>query len=134
MSAGYRYRKRACSKPLAFSRPRAKTKAGHALPGADRRALADRLLLPAPGVQRKTRNGAACVLDEFELIPGQQLSPIAAADEIRLRLGRERLYVATRAKMQDQRFAIDSDYGLAPRRDLVSPRVLGEGRRREPEP
>src|SRR5260370_26294332 len=42
--------------------------------------------------------------------------------------------VPSRAQMQGQRSAIDGDDGLAFGRDLVSPRVLGEGLRSEPEP
>src|SRR5258708_34921791 len=67
-------------------------------------------------------------------MPSQHLSPIAARNEGGFRLGREDLYVPTRVKMQDQRFAIDGDHGLASLRDLVSPRVLCEGLRSEPEP
>src|SRR2546425_2107229 len=100
-------------------------------------ALADRLLLAElsvaetrtrSGAQSKTGDGAARVLDEFDLIPEQ------CCHEAGFRLGREGLDLPTRAKMQDQQFAVDGDHGLASRCELVSPGVPGESLRSEAEP
>src|SRR5438876_987890 len=100
-------------------------------------AFADRLLLAEwpvaeartrSGAQSKAGDGAAGVLDEFDLISKQ------CRGEPRFRLCRKRLYVARCAKAEDQQFAVEGDHGLASRREFVSPRILGEGLRSEAEP
>src|SRR5262249_3302550 len=79
------------------------------------------------GAQRKTGDGAAGVLDEFDLISKQ------CRGKACFRLWRERLYIPRRANTQDQQVTIDGDNGFASGRELVSPGILGERLPSKPE-